>query len=180
MSWVPHINYLITKLKCSIGSLNRIKDYIPTSLHKSLYHTLFESHLTYGISVWGGVSNKNLDKLFKIQKKCLRIMFGNKEEYLNKFKTCARTRPTGSQIQSSEFYSREHTKPLFTANNILTIHNLYKYHTAILAFKVLKFRTPIGLYSCFTISRRKESLLITPQPSINFIYHAYGTLLGNY
>ena len=52
LSWIPHINYLTNKLKCCMGSLNRIKENVPASLHKSLYHTLFESHLTYGITVW--------------------------------------------------------------------------------------------------------------------------------
>ena len=140
--------------------------------HKNLYHTLFESHLTYGISVWGGVSNTQLDKLFILQKKCTRILFGDKEAYLNKFKTCVRTRSKEDQTLGSEFYSREHSKPLFTKNEIITIYNLYKYHTVLLTFKILKFRTPIALNACFNLSCRKETLLLTPRPSINFIYQA--------
>ena len=58
----------------------------------TLYHTLFESHLTYGITVWGGVTNNKLLPLFKLQKKCLRILFGDKEAYIDKFKICARVR----------------------------------------------------------------------------------------
>ena len=184
LSWQPHIDYLTTKLKCSIGSLNRIKDYIPASLHKNLYHTLFESHLIYGISVWGGVSKTHLDKLFILQKKCTRILFGDKEAYLNKFRTCVRARSKENQTLGSEFYSREHSKPLFTKNEIMTVYNLYKYHTVLLAFKILKFRTPIALHGCFNLSYRKATLLLTPRPSINFIYQASSlwnkvrTLLG--
>ena len=55
--------------------LNTIKDNIPDDLHKSLYHTLFESHLTYGITVWGGVTNNKLLTLFKLQEKMLENTF---------------------------------------------------------------------------------------------------------
>lgn len=172
LSWIPHVNYLTSKLKCCMGSLNRIKENVPASLHKSLYHTLFESHLTYAITVWGGASDKLIDQLFTVQKMCMRIMFGDKEAYLDKFKTCTRTRPIGEQFLGPEFYIREHTKPLFTCKSIMTIHNLYRYHTALSALKILKFRTPMSLYCCFNLSNRKETLLITPWSSNNFIYQA--------
>ena len=54
------------------------KIYIPTSLHKSLYPTIFESHLSYGITVWGGVSNSTIKPVFIAQKHCLRVLFGDK------------------------------------------------------------------------------------------------------
>ena len=109
LNWNMHIRTLAKKLAMSSGILNRIKDNIPTTLHKDLYHTLFESHLTYSITFWGGVSDNKLDPLFKAQKKCIRNMFGDKEKYLNKFKTCARKRPYESQILGSEFYKKDHT-----------------------------------------------------------------------
>ncbi len=46
LNWNMHIKTLAKKLAMSSGILNRIKDNIPTTLHKDLYHTLFESHLT--------------------------------------------------------------------------------------------------------------------------------------
>ena len=156
----------------SAGILNRIKDNVPQSLHKDLYHTLFESHLTYGITVWGGVSNTKLDPLFKAQKKCIRIMFGDKEAYLDKFKTCARARPYENQILGSEFYIKEHTKPLFNSNNLMNVYNLYFYHCSTDIFKILKFRSPISLSSLFTISSRlgKDTLLLTQSPSDSYVY----------
>ena len=57
-----------------------MKDNIPDDLHKSLYHTLFESHLTFAITVWGGIINNKL------------LPFGDKEAYLDKFKTSVRVR----------------------------------------------------------------------------------------
>ena len=73
-------------------------------------------------------------------------MFGDKEKYLNKFKTCARTRPRETQILGREFYKREHTKPLFIKKSIMTVYNLYFYHCSTDIFKILKFRSPISLF----------------------------------
>ena len=56
LSWQPHIKFLNSKLKCKIGKLNAIRNIIPSELYNNLYHTLFKSHLSYGISAWGGVS----------------------------------------------------------------------------------------------------------------------------
>ena len=71
LNWKSHIQKLSKKLSCSAGILNLIKDSIPEDLYKSLYFTLFESYLSYGITVWGGVSNNKLEPLalFKLQKK---------------------------------------------------------------------------------------------------------------
>ena len=165
-----YINYLNKKLACSAGMLNHIKDNIPTHLHKTLYHTLFESHLAYGISVWGGISHNKLLPLFKTQKMCVRIMFGDKAAYLDKFETCVRCRPFDNQILGEKFYVKEHTKPLFQKFELMTVHNLYRYHCTSQIFTILKTRTPISLYAVFTVSSRKETFLITGMPSSHFVY----------
>ena len=169
--WASKKTCLLTGKFCA-GVLNRIKDNIPSHLHKGLYHTLFESYLSYGISVWGGVSQTILAPLFKAQKQCCRIMFGDKEAYLDKFKTCARTRVYGNQRLDSEFYTREHCKPLLNKHLILNIHSLYTYFCAVELFKVLKFRSPISLYSQFQLSPCKETLLITTRPSHDYVYRS--------
>ena len=172
LTWSAHINYLCKKIKCCTGVLNRIKDYIPAKLHKDLYHTLFESHLRFGITVWGGVSNNKLMPLFIIQKRCIRIMFGDNDSYLDKFNTAARTRAFGEQKLGTKFYTKEHTKPIFNKLELLTVHNLYHYHCLVEVFKILKFHTPISLYSKFNRSSRKETLLISPEFSKSFIYRS--------
>ena len=172
LKWDVHTKYLNSKLKCEIGKLNRIKKCIPKIAYKELYHTLFESHLSYGISAWGGISFKKLEPLFITQKKCLRIMFGDNEAYHNKFKTAARVRPRELQKLGAEFYELEHSKPLFNKNNLLTVHHLYKYCCLLEMFKIIKLRIPIALYSLFTRSNRRENYFITNSPSTSFIYQS--------
>ena len=178
LSWEPHVSTLTKKLKCCTGQLNRICNLVPKDLYKNLYHTLFESHLGYGITVWGGISFAKLRPLFVSQKHCIRILFGDKESYLEKFKTSARARPYELQKIGQEFYEKEHTKPLFNDNKMMTVHNLYKFQMISSIFKILKFRTPVSLYSCFQVSKRKENLLIIPiNSSESFVYN--GTILWN-
>ena len=174
LNFDAHRARLVKKLATKSGILCAIRDTIPEDLYKNLYHTLFESHLAYGISVWGGTSNNKLNPIFKIQKRCIRILFGDKEAYLDKFKTCARTRPYGEQTLGQDFYIKEHTKPLFNKHKLLTVQNLYFYHCSNETLKILKHRTPISLFSLFEFSKRtgKETLLIHPQPSDSYIYRA--------
>ena len=172
LSWHHHVDYLVNKLKCQAGILNRIKDCVPVVHHRDLYYTLFESHLSYCISVWGGICTNKLNPIFTIQKKCIRIMFGDKAQFIDKFKTCARCRNYDDQILGERFYCKEHTKPLFKMYGIMTVHNIYNYHCFMDIFKILKLRTPISLYSKFKLSQRKSTLIITPVPCKDFIYKA--------
>ena len=40
----------------------------------SLYYALFYSHMTYGSLVWSLTTQKNLDSVFRLQKKSIRII----------------------------------------------------------------------------------------------------------
>jgi hypothetical protein len=174
LSWKPHILSLNKKLSSICGRIYRIKKILPESLYKQIYHSLFESHLGYSISVWGGtpkeVVNNQLKPLFITQKKCIRILFGDCESYSDKFRTCARARPIESQLLGSEFYMKESTKPLFTEHELLTVENLYRYRSLMELFKIIKTRIPFSLYSSFSLSDRKDSYLITPPPTTQFFY----------
>ena len=173
LSWDQHITDLKRRLYHSISTLSTIRKYVPEDLHKDLYHTLFESHLTYCISAWGGITTAKLDTIHKIQKKAVRILFGDIEAYKNKFKRCARIRPFGEQKLGEAFYTKEHTKPLFKKHSILATHNLYIYHCFMEIFKVLKFRSPASILSHYQFSKRKcltYIRVLTPRPDNQFIY----------
>jgi hypothetical protein len=114
--------------------------------------------------VRGGVSNDKLSPLFKTQKKCTRIIFGDKKSYVDKFKICARSRcrpNINKQHLGTEFYVKESTKPLFKAHDLLTVHNLYKHRFIMELFKIIKYRLPISLYELFNRSNRRDDLLMT-------------------
>ena len=169
LSWEAHITALRRKLGFAASTLYKTRDNIPEYLRRDLYHTLYESHLTYCISVWGGVALSKTSSVWNSQKQCLRLLFGDKEAYLDKFRTAARARPIQNQLLGEEFYIQEHTKPQFKKHAILTLQNLYFYHTYMEVLKILKFRDPITLFENYSISDRKPTLLIQDIPANNFV-----------
>lgn len=169
LNWDAHIKFLKRKLNYAMSTLYRIMDSIPKEMHRDLYYTLFESHLSYCISVWGDAAQFRISSLWTVQKQCVRILFGDREAFQEKFSTCARARPYDQQVLGNKFYMPEHTKPLFQENQILSVHNLYTYHCFMEVYKTLKFRLPRSLYDKYSISERKPTLLIAGFPSPNFI-----------
>ena len=87
------------KTKCAIGMIYKIRYDCTKSVLLSLYFSLFHSHLSYGLSVWGTSNDEYLSKL-ALQKK--RVV---------------------SAITFSDFYA--HTSPLFKSLNILKIEDLF-------------------------------------------------------
>ena len=167
LNWNAHITQLQKKLKVSFATIKRISEYIPSSNHKNIYHTIFESHLLYCISVWGGAKKKSIEKIFTLQKRAIRFLFGDYDSFMDKFCTSARTRPFGIQILGESFYRREHTKPLFIKHSLLTIGNLYKYASLNEIGKIIHNKTPSALYKNIALSkRRNENMIILGSKTI--------------
>lgn len=160
LNWEEHIKNLKRKLSYATSILCRLRCSLPELLHRQLYYTLFESHLSYCISVWGGAAKSRISSIFTAQKHCLRVLFGDRVAYLNKFKTCVRSRPYGEQNLDNKFFIKEHTKPLFREHGILALQNLYTYHVYLELYKIMKFRAPISLFDEYECSARKPTLII--------------------
>ena len=127
LNWIPHIDYLLRKLKSCIGAIRRIKNYIPKSQYSNVYHSLFESHLVYCISVWGGASTIQIEKLFMVQKRCIRMLFGARPEFNTEI--CRRVLTFDEHMNPD--YSKEHVKPILNTHEILAVRNLYTYHSIV-------------------------------------------------
>ena len=161
LNWEAQISHLETKLKSSIVMIKRIKKFIPNSEYSKIYNALFESHITYCITCWGGIPHYKLQKLFSIQKRCIRLLFGNEPSYDHTqfYEKCARTR-TYEENMAPKNYCLENTKPLFNENGILCIYNLYAYQTFMELFKIMKYRSPISVYELYKLGNRDVNLLL--------------------
>ena len=74
LSWEYHINQLSKKLSQSNGILAKLCHNAPQKTVLLVYHAIFYSHLNYGCPIWGRLScDKHLDKICKLQKRCIRI-----------------------------------------------------------------------------------------------------------
>ena len=64
------------------------------------------------------------------------MLFGDLDAYLDKLSTCARAKEFGKQKLGADFYTKEHTKPIFNRLKLLTVQNLHKYHSVTELFKI--------------------------------------------
>ena len=71
LTWQPHVENLHKRLKSATGTLRRIRHNISKENFESLYYALFESHITYGITLFGSIAKSHLEKLFRAQKHCI-------------------------------------------------------------------------------------------------------------
>ena len=92
LTWKLHIDELCKKLGRRVGMVFKIRYQCNKKVLRSLYFSLFESHLAYGLPVWGSANLALTQKLFILQKKAIRA------------------------ITFSDF--RAHTTPLFKDLNI--------------------------------------------------------------
>lgn len=102
-NWVDHSQCIVTKLSRFAYALKRLREVSSEKTALLAFHSYVMSNLRYGIILWGNVINK--DQIFRIQKKCLRAVYG-----LNRTESC---------------------RPLFVENRILTFPALYIYELSL-------------------------------------------------
>ena len=100
LSWDAHVNQLCKNLAQTNGILSKLRHYVPQKTCISVYFSLFYSFILYGSLAWQFTSKTNLNRVFILQKKCLRII-------------------------SFSFY-KDHSNPLFKDLKAL-IHNVSKW-----------------------------------------------------
>ncbi len=101
---------------------------------------LVQPYLFYCVQIWGPEHNtEEMDKLFKLQKKCIRI-------------ACNKTNKINGIFQ--------HTKPLFIKMEALTIFSIFYYMSALETMKILNSESPPALSRFFTVSTRSNRLLL--------------------
>jgi len=75
LDWTDHYKNLHAKLSRANYMINSVKNFLPKQVLKTLYYSIFQSHLSYGLYLWGSTMLKrNLNKLIVLQKKAIRII----------------------------------------------------------------------------------------------------------
>ena len=74
LDWHEHINKCKNKLTCACYVINTVNSYLPVFALKTIYYTLVNPYLTYGIILWGSIHKTYLTK-FVIPKTLCIIMF---------------------------------------------------------------------------------------------------------
>ena len=68
LTWRFHINELCKKLGRAVGMFYKLRHLCPKKVLRSLYYSLFNSHLTYGLPVWGNTAKILINKLDMFQR----------------------------------------------------------------------------------------------------------------
>ena len=71
ITWKKHVNSVSSKMAKAIIAINKVKHFLPHIALRSLYLTLVQSHIIYGIQLWG---NGNTKKLEILQKRAVRMI----------------------------------------------------------------------------------------------------------
>ena len=75
LNWHTHVNKLTLKLKRNIHLLRTGRNMLDVSTKRILYFAHIQSHLCYGISLWGNmISKTTINKLQKIQDRCIALI----------------------------------------------------------------------------------------------------------
>ena len=74
LTWEIHFKNLQTKLNRAIGLLSKIRHYTPKSFLKTIYFSLFNSHLIYACQIWGQSKTKLFQEIGELQDKVIRII----------------------------------------------------------------------------------------------------------
>ncbi|MBM3939250.1 MAG: hypothetical protein FJ333_11450 [Sphingomonadales bacterium] len=77
LTFNAHLSYISTKLCRSLYILNKAKNTLPKSTLKNVYFALIHPHLLYCMSITACTTKKNIDKLYKAQKKAIKIINNN-------------------------------------------------------------------------------------------------------
>jgi len=124
LTWRSHIDNVAKSISRGIGILYKLKYFVPEKILFSLYCTLILPHINYCVLVWGNAAKKYLEKIYKLQKKALRIV--------------------------SDSNYRSHSAPLFKRYNQLNVYDIYKLDRIIFMYKHFHNQLPVAFNTFFT------------------------------
>lgn len=78
LTWTSHVDQVCGKLSSGLYVIKKLKNTCNMDTARTAYFSLFESHLRYGLLVWGNSSSRNLQRVLVLQKKAVRILAGLK------------------------------------------------------------------------------------------------------
>lgn len=123
LKWKPHINNLKAKLSKTIAIMYKTKDVLNKNSLNLLYCSLVLPYINYCVEVWGNTHKTNINPIFLLQKKAIRIV--NQKDY------------------------REPTNPLFINLHILKLEDLVDLNTLTVMYKVNNNLLPRSIQELF-------------------------------
>ena len=124
LSWKAHIQYLKSKLSKALGLLFRVRRYLTKRSLLLLFHSLFNSHIQYGILCWARCSKTAMQPLITLFNKAIKCI--NFKDFEN-----------------------EDVLELMHKNKILHINELFKLELAKFMFRYVNRLLPTNFNNFF-------------------------------
>ena len=96
ITWKSHVKKIASKIAVVVGTINKLKRFLPQNILKMIYNSLILPHINYGLLLWG----QNNGRIFKLQKWAMRAI------------TCSKY--------------NAHTEPIFAKLKLLKFEDIYK------------------------------------------------------
>ena len=80
LNWQPHIDSLVTKLSRAAGLLSKTRYYVPKYLLRTIFFSIFNSHMIYTCQTWEQNKSK-IKKISELQEKAIRMINFNQKSY---------------------------------------------------------------------------------------------------
>ena len=117
--WNKQVAQIKMKFKRAIGMLSKLRINANFNILKTAYHSLFESHLQYGVQLWGQKNNETIKTFQKLQNRALRkIIFKKRHDRIScVYKECKILKfPDILNLQNCLFmYQIQHSPKLSTS-----------------------------------------------------------------
>ena len=137
LSWEFQIKNLLKKLSVTNFTISKLKNILPLSIRKTIYMSLFQSHLDYCVLIIGNLQKYKLNPIISLQKRCIKNVAGK------------------------DF--RTSTDPLFKNLNILKFADLFTLNCYKLMYKILNKKAPNAINTMFKLmsgENRSNSFII--------------------
>ena len=74
LTWKSYIAKIKLCIRKEVGILYRLRNFVPRNILILLYQTFMQPHITYGIEVWGGAREVDLNSILLIKKMAIRAI----------------------------------------------------------------------------------------------------------
>ena len=110
LNWKDHVSFVCRKVARGLGVIIKARKVLRNESLKNLYYSFIYPYLIYCNQVWGSACKTNIEPLFILQKKALRIITG--------------------------VHPRSPSEPLFCQLKFLNCENIFKYIVGRLMYRV--------------------------------------------
>jgi hypothetical protein len=142
LSWRKHSKYINSKISRSLFAMKQAKVFLPKESLRTLYFSLINSHIVYGILAWGNAKHDILNKTHLLQKRALRA------------------------IHNKQYNS--HTDPLFKQSMILKLSDLHELEVLLFMHDYANGKLPSSFEDMYLLNNEVNSAYLTRQSNL---YH---------